>query len=93
MLRLRLPLMFIAVSALWALAAHAEDRLLLKPVNVDLPFGDRVFEATRTGNRNAHGTSPILFALTRCAAPGRFARVLSKPARLRRRGGTRLARR
>jgi hypothetical protein len=32
MLRQRLPLMFIAVSALSALAAHAEDRLLLKSV-------------------------------------------------------------
>jgi len=44
MLRQRLPLMFIAVSALSALAAHAEDRLLLKSVNVDLPVGDRMFE-------------------------------------------------
>jgi cytochrome c553 len=44
MLRQRLPLMFIAVSALSALAAHAEDRLLLKSVNVDLPVGDRTFE-------------------------------------------------
>ena len=43
MLRQRLPLMFIAVSALSAVAAHAEDRLLLKSVNVDLPVGDRMF--------------------------------------------------
>jgi hypothetical protein len=40
--------------------------------------------AMRTEHRNAHGTSPILFTLTRCAAPGRFALVLSNPARLRR---------
>jgi cytochrome c553 len=43
-LRQRLPLMFIALSALWALAAHAEDRIPLKSVNVEIPFGDRMFE-------------------------------------------------
>ena len=36
--------MFIALSALWALAAHAEDRIPLKSVNVEIPFGDRMFE-------------------------------------------------
>jgi hypothetical protein len=59
MLRLRLPLMFIAVSALWALAAHAEDRLLLKPVNVDLPFGDRVFEGPGSDVANNNCLAPI----------------------------------
>ena len=43
-MRQRLPLMFIALSALWALAAHAEDRIPLKSVNVEIPFGDRMFE-------------------------------------------------
>ena len=36
--------MFIALSALWALAAHAENRIPLKSVNVEIPFGDRMFE-------------------------------------------------
>lgn len=45
MLRHGLQLMFIAVLVLSALAAHAaEDRLLLKSVNVDLPVGDRMFD-------------------------------------------------
>jgi hypothetical protein len=43
-LRQRLPLVFVALSALWALAAHAENRILLKSVNVEIPFGDRMFE-------------------------------------------------
>ena len=43
-LRQRLPLVFVALSALWALAAHAEDRIPLKSVNVEIPFGDRMFE-------------------------------------------------
>ena len=44
MLRQGLPLMFILVYALSALSAHAEDRLLLKSVDVDLPVGDGMFE-------------------------------------------------
>ena len=40
----RLPLVFVAFSALWALAAHAEDRIPLKSVNVEIPFGDSMFE-------------------------------------------------
>jgi hypothetical protein len=61
MLRQGLALMFIAVSALSVLAAHAEDRLLLKSVNVDLPVGDRMFEGpgSDVANNNyigrAHG--------------------------------------
>jgi cytochrome c553 len=43
-LRQRLPLVFIAFSALWALAAYAENRIPLKSVNVEIPFGDRMFE-------------------------------------------------
>jgi mono/diheme cytochrome c family protein len=41
-----MPLAFIALSALWALAAHAEDRIPLKSVNAEIPFGDRMFEGT-----------------------------------------------
>lgn len=40
----RLPLVFVAFFALWALAAHAENRIPLKSVNVEIPFGDRMFE-------------------------------------------------
>ena len=43
-MRQRLPLVFIVLSALWALASHAEDRIPLKSVNVEIPFGDRMFE-------------------------------------------------
>jgi hypothetical protein len=46
--------MLIALSTLWALAAYAEDRLPMKSVNVDLPFGDQIFEGSgsdvATGN-------------------------------------------
>jgi hypothetical protein len=35
---------FVAFFALWALAAHAENRIPLKSVNVEIPFGDRMFE-------------------------------------------------
>jgi hypothetical protein len=58
--------MFIAVSALSALAAHAEDRLLLKSVNVDLPVGDRMFEGpgSDVANNNClacHSAGMVLF--------------------------------
>jgi mono/diheme cytochrome c family protein len=43
MLRQPLLVALIAVSALAPLGAHADDKLLLKSVNVDLPFGDRTF--------------------------------------------------
>ena len=33
----------IAVAALAPLGAHADDKLLLQSVNIDLPFGDRMF--------------------------------------------------
>jgi hypothetical protein len=66
MLRQGLPLMFIAVSALSVLAAHAEDRLLLKSVNVDLPVGDRMFEGpgSDVANNNClacHSAGMVLF--------------------------------
>jgi hypothetical protein len=66
MLRQRLPLMFIAVSVLSTLAAHAEDRLLLKSVNVDLPVGDRMFEGpgSDVANNNClacHSAGMVLF--------------------------------
>ena len=43
MLRQPLLVALIAVSALAPLGAHADDKLLLKSVNIDLPFGDRMF--------------------------------------------------
>ena len=44
MLRQALSIGLIIVAALMALAAQAQDRLVLKSVNVDLPFGDRMFQ-------------------------------------------------
>jgi hypothetical protein len=43
MLRQCLAIAIIAVSVLASLAARAEQKLSLKSVTVDLPFGDRVF--------------------------------------------------
>jgi hypothetical protein len=43
MLRQPLLVALITVSALAPLGAHADDKLLLKSVNIDLPFGDRMF--------------------------------------------------
>ena len=34
----------IIVAALMAVGAQAQDKLVLKSVNVDLPFGDRMFQ-------------------------------------------------
>jgi hypothetical protein len=43
MWRKLLPVALFTVSVLAPLAAHAEQRLSLKSVTVDLPFGDRMF--------------------------------------------------
>ena len=43
MWRKLLPVALITVSALAPLAAYAEQKLSLKSVSVDLPFGDRMF--------------------------------------------------
>ena len=43
MWRKLLPVALFTVSVLTPLAAHAEQRLSLKSVTVDLPFGDRMF--------------------------------------------------
>ena len=43
MLRQALPAALIAVSVLAPPGVHADDKLVLKSVNVDLPFGDRMF--------------------------------------------------
>ena len=59
----------ISVSALSALAAQAEDRLLLKSVNVDLPFGDRMFEGPGSDVANNN-----------CLACHSAGMVLSQPA-------------
>lgn len=66
MLRQWPPVMFIAVSALSVLTTHAEDRLLLKSVNIDLPVGDRMFEGpgSEVVNNNClacHSASMVLF--------------------------------
>ena len=42
MLRKALPAL-VSVAALVTAEAHAEGKLILKSVNVDLPFGDRMF--------------------------------------------------
>jgi len=42
-LRQALPIALITVAALAPLGAHADEKLTLKSVNVDLPFGDRMF--------------------------------------------------
>jgi cytochrome c553 len=44
MFRRALSIGLIIVAALMALAAQAQDRLILKSLNVDLPFGDRMFQ-------------------------------------------------
>ena len=75
MLRQGLPLMFIAVSALSVLAAHAEDRLLLKSVNVDLPVGDRMFEGPGSDVAN------IAMMARRDGSSGRARFGLSPPTR------------
>jgi hypothetical protein len=43
MLRKALPAVLITVAALASPHAQADDKLILKSVNVDLPFGDRMF--------------------------------------------------
>jgi hypothetical protein len=43
MLRQALPVALITVSVLAPLGAQADEKLLLKSVNIDLPFGDRMF--------------------------------------------------
>lgn len=43
MLRNALSALLITLAALAPLATHGEDKLTLKSVNVDLPFGDRTF--------------------------------------------------
>jgi hypothetical protein len=42
MLRKALPAL-VSVAALASAQVHAENKLILKSVNVDLPFGDRMF--------------------------------------------------
>lgn len=66
MLRQARPLLFIAILSLSALAAHAEERLVLKSVKVDLPDGDRVFEGqgADVANNNClacHSAGMVLF--------------------------------
>jgi hypothetical protein len=41
--RTLLPAALIAAMTLASVGAHAADKLVLKSVNVDLPFGDRMF--------------------------------------------------
>ena len=43
MLRLALLTALIAAAALMPRGAHAEEKLVLKSVTADLPFGDRMF--------------------------------------------------
>ena len=44
MLRQALPIALVAITALAPLGAHADDKLLLKSVSIDLPAGDRMFD-------------------------------------------------
>jgi hypothetical protein len=41
--RTLLPVVLITTMTLASVSAHAADKLVLKSVNVDLPFGDRMF--------------------------------------------------
>ena len=43
MLRKMLPAVLIMVAVLASRHAYADDKLILKSVNVDLPFGERMF--------------------------------------------------
>jgi mono/diheme cytochrome c family protein len=61
--------MFIALSALLALASHAEDWIPLKSVNVEIPFGDRMFEGLGSD-----------FANNNCLACHSAGMVLDQPA-------------
>jgi hypothetical protein len=69
MLRQALPVALIAVAALAPLGAHADDKLLLKSVNIDLPFGDRMFEGPGSDAANNN-----------CLACHSVGMVLNQPA-------------
>jgi hypothetical protein len=43
--RTPLPIAFATALTLASVGAHAADKLVLKSVNIDLPFGDRMFPA------------------------------------------------
>jgi hypothetical protein len=43
MLHQALPVVLIIIAALMPSGAFADDKLTLKSVNIDLPFGDRMF--------------------------------------------------
>jgi hypothetical protein len=43
--RTLLPVVLITTMTLASVGAHAADKLVLKSVNIDLPFGDRMFPA------------------------------------------------
>ena len=60
----------VAVCALAPLGAHAQDKLLLKSVNVDLPNGDRMFEGPGSDAVNNN-----------CLACHSAGMVLNQPAR------------
>jgi len=44
MLRQALPLALLTIASLMPTSAHADDKLKLTSVNVDLPFGERMFQ-------------------------------------------------
>ena len=44
MFRQAISIGLIIVAALMAVSAQAQDKLVLKSVNVDLPFGERMFQ-------------------------------------------------
>lgn len=44
MFRQAISIGLIIVAALMVVGAQAQDKLILKSVNVDLPFGDRMFQ-------------------------------------------------
>jgi hypothetical protein len=45
MLRKALPVVLVTVAVLAPLGTQADEKLLLKSVSIDLPFGDRMFPA------------------------------------------------
>jgi cytochrome c553 len=69
MFRQALSIGLIIVAALMALDAQAQDRLILKSVNVDLPFGDRMFQGP--------GSEPLNNNCLACHSVGM---VLTQPA-------------
>ena len=77
MLRKALPAL-VSVAALASAQVHAEDKLILKSVNVDLPFGDPTSTFLMRQRRLA-GNCPISSSTTRRSAIVILSSPMSSP--------------